>query len=147
MCRACQTPVARTLHMVTNTATHPHVHTRAHARIHRHTPHRHLAPTGTHAGTRVSYADLSGAHTHSHVHPPHTDVTCIHAYTPQCGLSSRTRTRIRTRTHTDSLPTQARAQGLGPLRGHGGEAEQGRRTKQPEESGLRGAQLRGCQGF
>lgn len=119
----------------------PHVHTRAHARIHRHTPHRGLAPTCTHAGTHVSYADWSDAHTPSHICTftplTQTDLTCIHVYTPQCGLSPRTHIRISTPVCTQTHSTHRLMHSVWGRwgGGHGGEAVQGGRTKQPRAAG------------
>lgn len=89
LCRACQTTVAHTLHMGTDTAVHPlctHIHMRAstqtpcttctHAALG--VPHRFAECT--HARSPHSHVRLtSRAHMHSRIHTPTAD--SIHAHT------------------------------------------------------------------
>lgn len=81
LCRACQTTVAHTLHMATNTATHtPPMHTHGHMHAFSHAyPHLHVQ-----APTRPPRTHVCLKHTHAftHMHPVHTDwLPCTYAFT------------------------------------------------------------------
>lgn len=144
LCRACQTTVAHTLHMVTNTATYPpctHVH------VCIHTP-----PTQTPHTPHVPLQTLA--------YPTHSHTTCVHPVqidhmhtgippmqTPFMRAHMHSHPHIHTRAHSSGSQTDPQ--------GAGGRDEcrlwtvggRSRPRAAPEESGLMGMQVQGCQGF